>query len=330
MNDNWGLIGHQWVVELLKGHLKNTGPRHAYLFVGPKGIGRRRLALRLAQAINSENSTTPGEFDPNDRVCLQFEKMQHPDLSILERQEGDKKIKIDAVRTLQQSLILSPYSAKYRIALLQNFDEATISASNAILKTLEEPPPRVVMMVTAESAEALLPTIVSRCEVVRLRPVPLDEVANGLQTQWDIPAEKSRLLAHISGGRPGYAIYLNSNPDLLEQRSQWIDDLETLLSSNRVKRFEYAAKIGKNKEVLPELLQVWLSYWRDILMSVAQAEIPLVNLDRAEKINAIANLMTINQASAAVKSIETTIGLLHTNVNSRLAVEVLLLDLPFL
>ena len=330
MNENWGLIGHQWVVELLKGHLRNGAPRHAYLFVGPAGVGRRTIALRFAQAINAENPSSPGEFDPQNPISKQIEKMQHPDLSLLELQEGDKNIKIEAVRNLQQSLILSPYSATYRIALLRNFDKATISASNAILKTLEEPPSTVVLMVTAESAEGLLPTIVSRCEVVKLRPIPLDEVAEGLQNLWDIPADDSRLLAHISGGRPGYALYLHKNPEYLEQRSQWIEELQILLSDSRVKRFAYASKIDKDKEKFHELLQVWLSFWRDILMRTAQADTPLVNLDLAENVDKLARRMDIAQASSAVKSIEKTIGLLKTNVYIRLASEVLLLDLPYL
>ncbi len=330
MNDNWGLIGHQWAVELLKGHLKNGGPRHAYLFVGPQGVGRRTLALRLAQAINTVNPTTPGEFDPQDPISQQFEKMQHPDFSLLERQEGDKNIKIDAVRSLQKTLILSPYTAKYRIALLRNFEEATISASNSILKTLEEPPGRVVMMVTAESPESLLATIVSRCEIIRLRPIPVDEVAQGLENHWNIPAKQASLLAHVSGGRPGYALYLNSNPELLEKRNQWMDEFQSLLSSNRVKRFEYASKIGKNKEAFLELLQVWLSYCRDILIKTTDAGTALVNLDRVEAIEDIAEGMSLEQISNVLKEIEKTIGLLKTNVNVRLAAEVLLLDLPYI
>ncbi len=330
MNENWGLIGHQWVVDLLKGHLKNGAPRHAYLFVGPAGVGRRTIALRFAQAINAERPGSPGEFDPQNPISQQIEKMQHPDLSILELQEGDKNIKIEAVRNLQQSLILSPYSAKYRVALLRNFDKATISASNAILKTLEEPPSTVVLLVTAESAEGLLPTIVSRCEVIRLRPVPLKEVADGLQELWDIPTEQARLLAHISGGRPGYAMYLHKNPEFLDQRHQWLEDLQMLLTESRVKRFAYASKIGKDKENFHELLQVWLSLWRDILMRSAQANTPLVNLDLTENVDQLASKLDISEASNAVKAIEKTIGILKTNVNVRLASEVLLLDLPFL
>ena len=112
--------------------------------------------------------------------------MQHPDLFIVERQDGDRDIKVDAVRALQHSLSLAPYEAPHRVAVLRDFENASNSAQNAMLKTLEEPPGRVVLLVTAESAEALLPTITSRCEVVRLRPLALDVVSKGLQEQWGL------------------------------------------------------------------------------------------------------------------------------------------------
>ena len=132
MTNNWGMLGHEWAVNLLKGHLSRDAPRHAYLFTGPKGVGRRTLALRYAQAINAEGANTNGEFDPQSKTSQQFERMQHPDLSVLQRQEGDRDIKIDAVRSLQHTLALSPYVAKYRIALLLNFEDASNTQEAAI------------------------------------------------------------------------------------------------------------------------------------------------------------------------------------------------------
>ena len=245
MNTNWGMIGHEWAVQLLKGHLMRGEPRHAYLFSGPSGVGRRTLALRFAQAINAENPPAAGDFDPQTRTSQQFENMQHPDLSLIERQEGDRDIKIDALRQLQRNIILAPYMAKYRIALLLNFEEANPYAANAILKTLEEPPPRVVMLLTAVNAEALLPTLSSRCEVIKLRRVPLQTLEAGLMNQYNVEDKKARLLAHISNGCPGYAIRLNREKNLMERRVQWLDEQQQLLLDHRIKRFNYARKVVK-------------------------------------------------------------------------------------
>ena len=327
MTENWGLIGHQWAVELLQNHLARGGPRHAYLFTGPSGIGRRTLALRFAEALNA---TPMGTVDSNSKRHKQYQRMQHPDLSVVQRQEGDRDLKINAVRELQHTLSLAPYMSNYRVALLLNFEEANPSAANALLKTLEEPSSRVVLLVTAESSEALLPTIVSRCEVIRLRPVPLDQVAEGLQTHWGADPEQARLLAHIASGRPGYACYLLQNPEILTQRQAWLDEQRDLLTGNRVKRFAYAEKMSKDKEQLPRHLLVWLAYWRDVLMRVTHSNAPLVNLDRAEEIGQLAQGIDLPTARRTVLALENTLDELRTNINLRLAAETLLLELPYL
>jgi DNA polymerase-3 subunit delta' len=330
MTENWGMLGHEWAVELLKGHLTRGAPRHAYLFTGPRGIGRRTLALRFAQAINAEAPPAPGEFDPHSKTSQQFERMQHPDLSLVQRQEGDRDIKIEAVRSLQKMLALSPYVARYRIALFLNFEEASNSAANALLKTLEEPANPVVLMLTAESAEVLLPTITSRCEVFRLRPPSMDLIAEGLQRDWHIPEKEARNLAHISGGRPGYALYLHQNPDILEQRTHWLDEQQKLLWSNRLARFSYAESLGKDKEDFQETLRVWLSYWRDVLMQAAGSKTPLMNLDRAEEIGTLAKRLKLSAIRNMVNALDRTLWQVRANVNTRLAAEVLLLDLPYI
>jgi len=330
MTNNWGLLGHEWAVDLLKGHLLRGAPRHAYLFTGPRGIGRRTLALRFAQAINAEDPSTPGEFDPQSKTSQQFERMQHPDLSLVQRQEGDRDIKIDAIRALQKRLALSPYVAKYRIALFLNFEEANNNAANAMLKTLEEPANPVVLMLTAESVEVLLPTIASRCEVIRLRPVSIDLIFEGLQKEWGLSEGEARTLAHISDGRPGYALHLHRNPEILEQRTLWLDEQQKLLWSDRVARFSYAEGLGKDKESFQETLRVWLSYWRDVLMHESGSKMPLVNLDRGEEIGDLSKKLDAASIRNMVNAIERTLWQLRSNVNVRLAAEVLLLDLPYI
>lgn len=327
MTENWGLIGHHWAVELLQSHLAQGGPRHAYLFTGPRGIGRRTLALRFAEALNTDPA---GTVDPTSRLHRQYQQMLHPDLSVVQRQEGDRDLKIDAVRELQHTLSLAPYMSNYRIALLLNFEEANPNAANALLKTLEEPNPRVVLLVTAESSEALLPTIVSRCEVVRLRPVPLEQVAKGLQSQFGVEAEQAQLLAHISSGRPGYACYLSENPEILAQRQDWLDEHITMLAGDRVTRFAYAQEMSKDKELLPQQLLVWLAYWRDVLMRVTDSRAPLVNLDRSEEISHLAAGLDLPTTRRTVLALERTLDELRANINLRLAAETLLLELPYL
>ncbi|MBN2500082.1 MAG: hypothetical protein JXB38_04885, partial [Anaerolineales bacterium] len=238
------------------------------------------------------------------------------------------------------SLSLAPYEANYRIALLLDFENATDSAQNALLKTLEEPPGRVIMLLTAESAEVLLPTIVSRCEVLRLRPVSLQDMVQGLSDDFDIPEYQISLLAHVSGGRPGYAVWLSQNPEALEQRKDWLDEHQRLLTSGRVKRFAFVDEIGlsgrdpdKRRQRVAEfeqMLQVWLVFWRDVLLKAAAANAPLANPDREVEIETLAQHLGLPAVRAVVSNLEHTLSLLRTNANTRLVAEVLMLDLPML
>lgn len=330
---NWNLIGHEPAVRLLKEHFKQGNLRQAYLLTGPQGIGKRTLALRLIQAINCPQPAGDGEPCYQCRSCQQIERMQHPDLAIIQAEQVAGSLKVDQIRELQRSLSLAPYEANYRAGILLRFEEASAGAANAMLKTLEEPPARVILILTAENSELLLPTIVSRCEVIRLRPASTEQAALGLQQRWNIAPEQAQLLAHISGGRVGYALQLYQNPEQMEQRQIWLDDLHRLLTAGRVERFAYASRLSSDKnfkETLQAVLPVWISLLRDVLLVAAGASTPVTNLDRREEIEAAAGRLGIDGAHCTIQALERTLYLLGRNVNARLSLEVLMLDLPVL
>lgn len=324
----WEITGHDWAVELLKGHLVNNQVRHAYLISGPSGVGRRTLAIRLAQALNCQTPVAPGEPCLQCRSCTTIERMQHPDLSVVQAEQVGGVLRVDQVRALQRELALAPYEARYRVALLLRFEEAHVSACNALLKTLEEPNPSVVLIITAESTEALLPTVVSRCEVLRLRPVPFEQVAEFLTDRWGVPQEQAKLLSHISGGRIGQSLALYRSDELLQARKDCLDELGRLLSASRVERFAYADAISKDKAVLREFLSVWLSYWRDVMLRSSGADVPVANLDREVEIERLSDILGLEKARMVVAAIQRTLTYIDQYVNNRLALEVLMLDLP--
>ena len=322
------MIGHDWAVNLLAEHVAFGRERHAYLFTGPSGVGRRTLALRFAQGLNCIKPPVPGQPCRVCSACKRIELMHHPDLTVVEAEREGETLKIDQVRALQHTLSLTPYEARYRIALLLRFEEAHNSASNAMLKMLEEPPAQVVVILTAKSAENLLPTIVSRCEVLRLRSVAMEETATGLQAIRGVPLELSERLAHISDGRPGYAIRLYEQPRLLEQRQSWLDELFHLLACSLRERFAFAKAIVDDKESLRNELQVWLTFWRDILIYTEGMKGSITNLDYSTQIQQLAAVTNLEKAHFQVNAILRTMEQIDHNVNARLALEVLLMDYP--
>jgi DNA polymerase-3 subunit delta' len=326
---NWKMIGHEWAVQLLKRHIVQQSHRQAYLITGPESVGRRTLALHFAQALNCPQPLESGDPCFTCSTCLQIEAMVHPDLTVTQAETVGAQLKVDQIRELQHGLALAPYDAKYRIALILRFEDANPHAANALLKTLEEPPSQVVIILTAESAERLMPTIVSRCEVIRLRPLSIPVVDRGIQSIWNVPPDQANLLAHLSGGRPGYAFRLFQDPDQLSLRKTYLEDLQKLLSENRVERFEYAETMAKNNDTFRETLKVWLSFWRDVMLRASYPSAQITNIDRSETIDELANELELNKAHEIVVSMERIFDQLDHNANPRLAVEVFMLDLPF-
>jgi len=261
------------------------------------------------------------------RDCKQIEAMGHPDLTIVQADSEGGTLKVDQVREARRALTLKPYQSKYRVALFLRFQEANDNAANALLKTLEEAPSYAVLILTADYPEALLPTIVSRCEVLRLRPLPIESVASLLK-QHGADNDKANLFAHVSSGRPGYALKLLQNPLTLAFREEKLGDLQSLLPASRVDKFAYAEKLSKDKDSMHNVILLWLSFWRDILLRVSGASTPIANMDRAQEIESLAGAINLSEARRVVSDLEKALAQLEANVNPRLLAEVLLLDWP--
>jgi len=325
---SWDLLGHEWAENLLCSHITRAEARHAYLFTGAPGVGRRSLALEFASALNCTQPPAPGDYCGTCRICRQTASQQLPDLSIVTPESEGGMIKVGQVRELQHTLSLTPYEAGYRIALLLNFQLANASAQNALLKTLEEAPPRVILLLTADSADSLLPTISSRCEILRLRPVPVEVLENALIDRWKVAPADARLYAHLSSGRPGLARQMAADPAMLEKRRVWLDEFLRLLPLNRRERFAAAESLARSRDQLRLMLQVWLSFARDIFLTVNGMGEKVVNLDYAVDSGRIAAALPQKRALGMVNTLIRGLENLEANANLRLLLDNILLDIP--
>ncbi len=327
---SWDLIGHTWAEKILQQHLATGEVHHAYLFTGAPGVGRRSLALEFALALNCANPPAPGSACGVCSLCKHIALMQQADLHVLAPEGESSMIKVDQVRDLQRSLILTPYEARYRIALLLNFQRANASAQNALLKTLEEAPRKVILLLTANSAESLLPTIASRCEILRLRPSAVDALATALAEREHLSAEKASLYAHLANGRPGIALRLARNPKVDENRARWIDNLQEILEASIPQKIKTSEAMAREKanEPLADILQVWASFMRDALLMQQGKQDSVVNTDHFQELDLLAQTLSREELLASVGELVKCLELLEINANPRLMLDTLFLHLP--
>ena len=171
--DNWRVIGHEWAVEFLRRALLHGRNRHAYLITGGPGLGKMRLGLTFAMALNCEAETLAQRPCFTCRACRAIEGRSHPDLIVA---GADAPLKIDEIRNVLRLLALKPYSARYRIAIFDDFHLVAPLAQDALLKTLEEPAAHAIVILLASSVERVLPTIRSRAQHTPLRPIAVDQI----------------------------------------------------------------------------------------------------------------------------------------------------------
>ena len=277
---------------------------------------------------------SPGEPCGACQTCRQIERMQYADLAVVQGEDGSA-LKVGQVRQLQKSLMLAPYAGNYRVALLLNFQEATAGAQNAFLKTLEEPNPKVLLLLTVNDPENVLPTISSRCELLRLRPMAVNDLAEILMKENGLSDDKAQLIAHISTGRVGYAKQMADDPEKMKKRTQWMNDLLELLPTVfpfRENRHEWQTsprkvKRPEAKRRLLEGLPYWLSFWRDVLLVGTKSTTPVINIDIRSAVEATARSVTVAEAARAVSVLEHTFKRLPA-ANLQLMLDNILLDWP--
>jgi len=328
--ETWGIIGHDWAVELLRRSWLHERQRHAYLITGAPSLGKRALALAFAKALNCEDEDIAGRPCGLCRACRAISRGNDPDLIVAKGEEG-APLKIDAIREVTRLLALKPYAARYRIAIFEDFDLVAPLAQDALLKTLEEPAAQAIMIVLASAAERVLPTIRSRAQVIPLRPAPLQLIKTALLER-GCEEEPADLIARLSGGRTGWALNAIRDDGHLEFRREMLDALRDIVAGGRLARLKAAEqlskRVGKDKAAMRDILEIWLTYWRDVTLLAHDSPVKPCNSDRADEIRTLA--MRIEPASAlrALHATQRTIDALATNANLRLALDALLLDYP--
>ncbi|MCK5084073.1 MAG: hypothetical protein KAQ64_00265 [Candidatus Pacebacteria bacterium] len=306
------IIGNEQIVNMLERSYKTGKLSHAYLFDGPEHIGKKTLALAFCKLLlrNDPMQKYGANNDDNgDKI------EEDPDLAVLRPDEDKKQIVIEQVRDLQKKLSLFPYSAKYKVAIIEQADMMSKSAANSILKTLEEPSGTTILILLTSNSGNLLDTIKSRCQILKFLPVKKmvleDFVKNKISDQ-----SRVEKIIELAGYKPGKIVEFTNDGGKIEELIGILDSFSNFVQKGDIERLDEAEIVSK-KEIneIVDLLNLYSFYLRKVLLKEYK-KINDINKNKVVKIKSNINLID-----------NTKRDILTKNVNPRLAIENLFLQI---
>jgi DNA polymerase-3 subunit delta' len=295
------VIGNQKQRELLKNLAESGRMSRTLLFSGQKKLGKKTIALEWASSL----------------LGCDLKKVQHPDFILIEPEK--KEIQINRIRELIQRFSLR--SSSFKIALINEAHLMNQAAQTCFLKTLEEPKGQTCLILVSESPRGLLPTILSRVQTIKFYPVEKEKIRNYLKKE-GIPEREAEEISQISLGRPGMAVEFVSDRKKLELFREKIKEIVRILGSPLCVRFPYAKDLSQDSLSLNENLDIWLSYFRNVLLFSVDQKLG----GKMREKDSIGSL-PLKKLKDIIKRIQATKFLISTtNANPRLTLENLMLE----
>jgi DNA polymerase-3 subunit delta' len=323
----WSIIGHQRTVEALDRAVRSETLPHALLLTGPSGVGKTHLALELARALNCIGPDGPCGQCVH---CRQIEAGSHPDISIVERVEGKDSIAISQVRALREATSLRPFQGRKKVYIIAGAETLTAQAADALLKTLEEPQPQVVILLTATEAGALPATVVSRCRVTPLRAVAERDIVEALLHMGKERTDAERL-ARLAQGSVGWALRAAREPKLAAQQEEMVERLAQVLELDLAARLDLAESLTAGKKDRSSVrcaLELLVLLARDLLLLSQGLPPQLVSGELSELIARQARRHELRQIHRYLRDLRLAMERIDANVDPRLTLEALFVALP--
>ena len=313
------LIGQGALVRRLQQAISSGRVAHAYLISGAPGSGKKTLAFTFAGALFCQN------LDDNAcgtcRNCRRIGANNHPDVTIVRPETG--RIRISQIRQLKDKFALQSYEGSWKIGIIIDAETMTEAAANSLLKLLEEPSGKAVIMLLCTSRSMLLPTIVSRCQTIPMRRLAKSEIADFLANEHQLPPETAIVIAGLADGRLGQAIEMASQENLA-----WKDEVLAVMTRREgqgLAALRLAAKLDAEPEAIEFCLRVLSSWLRDMLLVTSGcSQTEVVHQDRYPDLVALSEALNESVVMRAIRQVESTRRALEANANRRLALDTLL------
>ena len=322
------VVGHKNIIKYISSAVQADAVSHAYILNGERGSGKRLLANLFAMSLQCQNRAEDGEECGKCQSCKQAQSGNQPDI-IKVTHEKPNTISVDDIRTqVNNDIVIKPYSSKYKIYIIPEADLMSAQAQNALLKTIEEPPEYAVIMLLTENAEALLPTIRSRCVMMKLRNIKDQLVKKYLMEQMEIPDYKADVCVAFAQGNMGKAIMLATSEYFNEIKEEVVHLLRNIDEMNVSELMDAVKKCMTYKMEINDYLDMIAIWYRDVLIYKATKNVDrVVFSDQLRYIKARASKSSYEGIENILDAIEKAKARLKANVNFELTMELLLLTI---
>lgn len=328
------LIGQNLASTVLLRAIHEGKVTHAYLFTGPEGAGKMTTALAFASALNCQTPEENGDACGHCVSCRMISEGNHPDVQTIS--PAGAQTKIDQMKELRRSANYAPVMGKWKVVVIEQADTLNESAANSILKTLEEPPSFLIIILLSKNPVLILPTIRSRCLSVRFANVNAEELVNALITRFGADTEEAKFLAAYSEGRPGIAISLVGNETFFEWRRQVVElAIKALTSDVRyalrlsedLLGLSQAEKDGKNQRMaMRETINALIIIYRDLLnLAIRGESADIINSDVRDRLTSVR--LEPTRISTAIETLLWARKAVEGNANVQLVSDVLMMKL---
>ena len=315
------IIGQDRAIRLLRSMIEKDETSGAHLFVGPDGVGKRSLSMEFAKAINCEKKG----LDACEECisCSKINSLNHPDVFIIHKEKESSFIKIDKIRDIIYQASLKPYEARKKIFIITDAEDMNEESQNALLKILEEPRDNQIFILTTSHVSGLLPTVVSRCKFVKFNLLSQAQIQELLIERHGFNEDEAVLFSHMALGSLARAIAFK-NKDEVRERDRMLNDF--FFRKRAIFREEVCDE--KKYSNLEESLQMLLFWYRDLLVSkFTEDKTVFLNADRIQEILSYSARFSAEKIERDISSVMKTIGYIKRNINPKMALFNMALEL---
>lgn len=318
------VIGHDKEKLYLQQVIKEKRLPHAMMLEGSEGIGKLSLGTQMTQAIFCDSLT--GDACGVCRNCIKMMHDNHPDFMLIE--PDGNQIKNAQIESFQEFVNIKPYDAAYKVIIIKDADKMNASSQNRILKTLEEPPAHVIVIMLTTNSESLLPTVLSRSLIIKLSGVHQNLVVDYLKAQYETSQEEAEMIAKLSEGSIGRAIEYMTSDSFEEIRKHTEIILNSIHGKERSKLLGELSYFTAEKENIHKVLDYMILWYRDILLfKQAKAKHLLVHSQSIDFIKKLTRNLSLKKIIQNIEVIETTKRKLRQHAHFDLTIEVMLIRL---